>query len=45
MKIVLPKKTAGRNKGQENIKSHYRKGIPGDWKKPSKARAYFVSQG
>ena len=26
------KKTAGRSKGQENVKSHYRKGVPGDWK-------------
>jgi hypothetical protein len=26
------KKTGGREPGQENIKSHYRKGTPGDWK-------------
>lgn len=24
--------TGGRKKGQENVKSHYRKGVPGDWK-------------
>lgn len=25
------KKSGGRGKGDENIKSHYRKGVPGDW--------------
>lgn len=26
------KKTGGRKRGEENVKSHYRKGIAGDWK-------------
>lgn len=26
------KLAGGRKKGQENVKSHYRKGVPGDWK-------------
>ena len=26
------KKAKGRQKGQENVKNHYRKGLPGDWK-------------
>jgi hypothetical protein len=31
-KRSFEKLAGGRKKGQENVKSHYRKGVPGDWK-------------
>lgn len=37
LKEILTKKSfrrlsGGRRRGQENVQSHYRKGIPGDWR-------------
>ena len=31
-RISFNNKAKGRKKGQENVKNHYRKGVPGDWK-------------